>query len=146
MECVIFIGIQAAGKSTFYKEQFFTTHMRINLDMLRTRNREDIYVAASMKAMQPFVVDNTNPTADDRKKYIDAAKAHKFKVIGYYFEPDFDLSYTRNEMRNGKAKVSEVAMKSTLKKLEMPMLTEGFDELYIVRSVDDGFRVEKMDS
>jgi len=37
MEAVIFVGLQAAGKSTFYRERFFDTHVRINLDMLRTR-------------------------------------------------------------------------------------------------------------
>lgn len=40
MEAVIFIGLQASGKSTFYQERFFNTHVRINLDMLKTRNRE----------------------------------------------------------------------------------------------------------
>jgi predicted kinase len=31
MQAVIFIGIQATGKSTFFKEMFFTTHIRINI-------------------------------------------------------------------------------------------------------------------
>ncbi|MFU1796230.1 AAA family ATPase [Paenibacillus azoreducens] len=145
MECVIFIGIQGSGKSTFYKEHFFKTHMRINLDMLRTRNREDIYLAASIKAMQRFVVDNTNPTIDDRRKYIEIAKKYKFKVIGYYFEPDYALSFSRNEMRQGKEKVSEVAIKSTLKKLQKPTYAEGFDELYTVKSADGEFLIEKME-
>jgi hypothetical protein len=39
-QAVIFIGVQASGKSTFYMDRFFRTHMRINLDMLHTRNRE----------------------------------------------------------------------------------------------------------
>lgn len=39
MEAVIFIGIQGAGQSSFYKERFFQTHVRSNLDMLRTRRR-----------------------------------------------------------------------------------------------------------
>jgi predicted kinase len=143
MECVIFIGIQGSGKSTFYKEHFFKTHMRINLDMLRTRNREDIYLAASIKAMQRFVVDNTNPTIDDRRKYIEIAKKYKFKIVGYYFEPDYDLSFSRNEMRQGKEKVSEVAIKSTLKKLQIPTYAEGFDELYTVKSADGEFLIEK---
>ena len=39
-ECIIFVGIQGSGKSTFYKENFFKTHVRINLDMLKSRNRE----------------------------------------------------------------------------------------------------------
>ena len=37
-EAVILIGIQATGKSEFYKNKFADTHMRINLDMLKTRN------------------------------------------------------------------------------------------------------------
>ncbi len=31
MEAVIFIGIQAIGKSSFYKRRFFRMHVRINL-------------------------------------------------------------------------------------------------------------------
>ncbi|QDU55829.1 hypothetical protein Pan181_20260 [Aeoliella mucimassa] len=40
MEVVVFIGLQASGKSTFYKQRFVDTHMRLNLDMLRTRYRD----------------------------------------------------------------------------------------------------------
>ncbi|MEK8132959.1 AAA family ATPase [Paenibacillus filicis] len=145
MECVIFIGIQASGKSTFFKEKFYNSHIRINLDMLRTRNREDIFLTASIKAMQPFVVDNTNPTIADRKKYIDMSKDHNFKVIGYFFEPDYDLSYSRNDLRQGKEKLPEVAIKSTLKKLQNPSFAEGFDELYLVRSAAGGFLIDKID-
>jgi len=29
MQVIIFIGIQATGKSIFYKENFFDTHVRI---------------------------------------------------------------------------------------------------------------------
>lgn len=144
MECVIFVGIQASGKSTFYKERFFTTHIRINLDMLRTRNRESIYLAASVQALQPFVVDNTNPTVEERRKYIEVARENRFRVIGYYFEPDYEMACVRNELREGKAKVGEVAIRSTLKKLERPGYSEGFDELYLVRIVGGGFLVERM--
>lgn len=144
MECVIFIGIQASGKSTFYKEKFFTTHLRINLDMLRSRHRENIFLEASIRTSLPFVVDNTNPTIEERKKYIELARQHKYKVIGYYFEPDYDLSYERNEQRQGKDKVPEVGIKSTLKKLQTPCYSEGFDELYWVRSLNGGFEVEDL--
>jgi hypothetical protein len=37
MEVVIFAGIPASGKSTFYLQRFFETHIRINPDMLRTQ-------------------------------------------------------------------------------------------------------------
>ncbi len=35
MQIMIFVGIQASGKSTFYHQYFANTHLRINLDMLK---------------------------------------------------------------------------------------------------------------
>jgi predicted kinase len=40
VEAVLFMGIRASGKSTFYQERFSCTHVRINLDMLKTRINE----------------------------------------------------------------------------------------------------------
>ncbi|MDL2321544.1 ATP-binding protein, partial [Desulfosarcina sp. OttesenSCG-928-B08] len=66
MEAIIFCGIQASGKSTFYLERFFKTHVRISLDLLRTRNRENRFLSLCLETGQHFVVDNTNPTRSDR--------------------------------------------------------------------------------
>ena len=96
MQAVIFVGIQAIGKSTFYLRRFFRTHVRINLDMLRTRHRERLMIQACADAKQPFVADNTNPTLADRERYIGAAKAADFKVIGYYFRSDVDAALAYN--------------------------------------------------
>lgn len=71
MEAVILIGIQGAGKTTFYRERFFDTHIRLNLDMLRTRNRERFLMAACLHTEQRFVVDNTNVRIADRAGYIE---------------------------------------------------------------------------
>ncbi|MFC5447729.1 AAA family ATPase [Paenibacillus aestuarii] len=144
MECVILMGLQASGKSTFCKERFFNTHIRINLDMLRTRHRERIYLTASFEAKQPFVVDNTNPSAEDRKTYIELAKQHKFQVIGYFFEPDFEASLARNKERQGKTQVAEAGLRSVMNKLKPPELCEGFDRLFRVRAVNGAFVVEEM--
>ena len=46
---VLFIGLQASGKSSFYRERFFGTHVRVNLDMLKTRNRESLLVTACLQ-------------------------------------------------------------------------------------------------
>jgi predicted kinase len=86
MEAVIFVGIQGSGKSSFYRQQFFDTHVRISLDVLRTRHREQLLFAACLAAKQPFVVDNTNPLLRDRARYIEPARKAGFRVVAYFFD------------------------------------------------------------
>lgn len=144
MEVVIFMGIQATGKSSFYKERFFNTHLRINLDMLKTRNREQILLEACIRAKQSLVVDNTNATVLARQKYIVQAKEACFKVVGYYFRSQIEEAVIRNNQREGKAKIPLAGIKSTHAKLEVPHKDEGFDELYFVYIDADGrFVVEE---
>ena len=138
MEAVIFTGIQASGKSTFYKERFFDTHVRINLDMLRTRHREAILLRACFEARQRFVVDNTNPTRADRARYIAQARAAGFRVVSYYFETDVPGALQRNARRVGKSRVPIVGIHGTRRRLEPPSADEGFDEMYVVRITPDG--------
>jgi len=143
MEMVLFIGIQATGKSEFYKRSFYKTHMRINLDMLRTRNRESIFLDTCIRAKQPFVVDNTNPTKEDRQKYIELAKNAGFAITGYYFRSGIKETLARNEQRTGKECVPRQALLATHAKLELPRLDEGFDSLhYVFINADGNFVVE----
>src|SRR5438067_13598818 len=118
MEAVLFIGIQGSGKSSFYKERFFHTHVRISLDMLRTKNRQQVLLRACLEAKQPFVVDNTNVTAQARAHFIAPAKAAGFRVVGYYFRSDVKAALLRNSRREGAASVPDKALLGTYKQLE----------------------------
>jgi predicted kinase len=141
MEAILLIGLQASGKSSFYKERFFSTHVRISLDLLKTRYREERLLAACLETQQRFVIDNTNPTREDRRKYIDAAKAARYSIVGYYFRSKADECLVRNQMRV--EPIPPVGILATAKKLECPSLTEGFDRLNYVRLTDLGFVVEE---
>src|SRR3954467_2352671 len=103
MEAVIFTGIQGSGKSTFYRERFFDTHVRVSLDLLQTRNRERCLLQACLSAGQRFVIDNTNPRVADRAPYIAAAKQAAFRVAGYFFETTIRDALRRNAKRSGGA-------------------------------------------
>ncbi len=143
MELIIFIGLQASGKSSFYKEKFIDSHIRINLDMLKTRHREKILFSACLEAKQPLVIDNTNPTIVDRDRYINLAKAKQFKVIGYYFKSSLEECKQRNSKRNKKQRIPLVGILDTYKKLEIPSYQEGFDRLYYVTINNNLFVIEK---
>lgn len=134
MELILFIGIPGSGKSTFYAQRFLNSHVRINRDMLRTENRERILVEACLRAKQPFVLDNTNVTREKRAVYMTLAKKARFRVVGYFFDCGVDEALKRNEQREGKARVPNVAIFALAKKLEAPTRDEGFDELFRVKN------------
>ena len=144
MELVIFIGMQASGKSTFFKERFFDSHVRINLDMLKTRPREKLLFEACLAARQPCVVDNTNPRAEDRARYIPAARAAGFRVVGYCFRSELDECQKRNQARPGKKAIPLSGLLRVHATLEPPEFSEGFDALYQVRiGAQNSFVVEE---
>jgi predicted kinase len=142
MDLVLLIGIPASGKSTFYKEHFFHTHVRVNLDMLRTRNREKRLLDFCFQTRQPVVVDNTNVTVADRQKYISLGKQHQFRVRGYYFQSYVKESIARNALRTGREHVPEKGIYAKSSQLELPSFAEGFDELFYARLQDNGFLIQ----
>lgn len=141
MEALIFTGIQAAGKSTFYRDRFFSTHVRVSLDQLKTRNRENRLLRFCFGTSQRFVLDNTNPTRIGRAAYISSSVEAGFRVIGYYFESKVETCLRRNAGRFDR--VPDIAILSTAKKLEIPSMAEGFDELWYVRLGEAGFQVQE---
>ena len=144
MEAVILVGVQGAGKSTFYRERFFDTHVRINLDMLRTRKREQLLLSACLEAGQSFVVDNTNPQASDRARYIALARAKGFRVIAYFFDVPLRDAMHRNNQRKVRQKIPPVAVAGTHKKLEPPHKSEGFDQIFTVQVTETaGFVIKE---
>ena len=140
-EIIIFTGIPASGKTTFYEQNFAATHIHISLDVLHTRNQENKMLEETLASGKSCVIDNTNVTADERTKYIEAGKRYGYKVIGYYFRSSIDECRIRNNRRQGKKQVPEVALRYKAAHLERPAMQEGFDELYYVKIVDDKFEI-----
>lgn len=94
---------------------------------------------------QRFVIDNTNSTRDERCKYVEATKAARYEVVGYYFQSKVEDGLRRNANRPESERVPDVAILSTAKKLELPTWEEGFDTLKYVRLTEVGFVVEEWD-
>lgn len=135
-EAVIFVGVQGAGKSTFYRERFFDTHVRINLDMLRTRRREQLLLGACLEAGQSFVVDNTNPTAADRARYVGLARERGFHVVAYFFDVRLRDAMERNKNRDPAQRIPAPGVAGTFRKLQAPTAEEGFHRIFTVKVIE----------
>lgn len=122
----------------FFLERFAHTHVRLNLDMLRTRKREDILLHACLAAQQPFVADNTNATRAQRQRYARLALAAGFETALYYFDTIVEDALARNASRPEQYRVPDIAVRGTFAKLEPPAAGEGFGRLYIVRVAAPG--------
>jgi len=140
MEAVIFAGLQASGKSTYFARRYAETHVRLNRDMLRTRNRESVLMHACLACEQRFVVDNTNPTVAARARYLRLARAAGYTVTAVVFEVPLAQALARNAARGGKARVPDRAIAGTAAKFEPVTAAEGFD--HIVRIGPDGQPME----
>jgi len=141
---VILCGIQGSGKSEFYFRHLADSFERINLDTLKTRNREKNLLNSLIAEGRSFAVDNTNPTASDRLRYIPPAKESGYYIIGMYFPPDKDFAFKHNALREGKARVPDIAIHATAAKFEVPQPAEGFDEIWRVENDGVDFAVTKI--
>ena len=140
-QLVIFVGLQAAGKSSFFRERFASTHAHVSKDLMprAARDKESRQLAQVEQALligQPVVVDNTNPRAADRAPLIELARRYEARVVGYFFEPGIQDSLRRNAARE--PQVPKVAIFTTAKKLQPPSFEEGFDEIHHVRLAEGG--------
>lgn len=136
MECVILIGLPAAGKSTFFRERFASTHDHVSKDLLRNnrhpQRRQEQLIAESLASGRSVVVDNTNPSVAVRAPLIAVARKHGADVVGYFFATDAGDALRRNRSRQGRERVPEVAIFTARRRLEPPTVAEGFDRLYAV--------------
>lgn len=134
MELVIFVGLQAAGKTTFYRNYFTATHQHISKDLFPNNKnkarRQTQLITAALEEGKSVVIDNTNPTNVERAPLIEIGNSYNCKIIGYYFDIPLNLYLERNSQRIGKAKVPEVGIYATVKKLTRPSYSEGFHYLF----------------
>lgn len=132
MQCIIFCGIQASGKFSYYQQHFFHTHVRISMDLLRTRHREKLFLDLCLSTSTRFVVDNTNPTTEERHRYILPALAAGYEVVCYYFHTTLNVALQRNLGRSGRALIPEKGIKATYYKMQKPHFQEGFHKIFQV--------------
>lgn len=133
----ILIGLQASGKTSFYRGVLARTHVHVSKDAFpkarRRQARQLRLVAEALDAGRDVAVDNTNPSAEEWEPLIAAGRERGARVVGYWFPPDLDRSVARNAARGDETRVPDVGLYATVKRLRQPRLVDGFDELFTVR-------------
>jgi len=166
LELVILVGIQASGKTTFFRRHLAERHVHVSLDNWRgkggVRRREHEAILAGLHEaagsggrLRGVVVDNTNTTAATRQRYFDCARRFSaetrlpVRVRAYFFDADLEGCLARNAARPADAAVGTpyyvppVAIRAFAARLQPPAREEGFDEILRVRIAGEGqFQVE----
>lgn len=149
MELVILCGLQASGKTTFRLERFFA-HVVISKDLMRNNRRREQrqreLLSAALAAGDSVVVDNTNPSPEERVPLIGIGRQAGAVVLGYYFDAHFEECVERNARRSGRAVVPHVGLVDVARRLRRPTMAEGFDGLWLVRARQGDFEVEGITS
>jgi predicted kinase len=144
MEAIVLCGLQGSGKTTLCRDRF-GGHERVSLDELGSRAREAALVEECLEEGRPFVVDNTNPTAADRARYVAPAQAAGFRVVGYVVEVDTAEAFARNAGRESGARIPPGSVAATARRFVTPTPEEGFDELWHATAAPGGgWRIEPL--
>lgn len=127
-EMILLVGPPSSGKSTFAKT-VYKSYKYISQDELGTITKTIKYTKNEINNGNNIIIDNTNPTLDKRKLFIDLAK--DYKIICYFFDYKYELVRHLNNYREEVCgrHIPDVALRVYYKKLVKPTLNEGITNI-----------------
>ena len=140
---IMLVGCQACGKSKFSRELQKKNEdvCLVSQDQLGTKAKVLSTYKRYVSSGKSIIIDNTNPTRAGRKEFIDIARSH----AGYYIHViffdfpkalSFHLDAMRTQLSHGKRELlPDVAIHTYFKRLEIPELSEGIDEITVINKL-----------
>jgi DNA 3'-phosphatase len=138
LEMIIMVGPPSSGKSTFAKAQF-SAYTYINMDTLGNTPKCIRMATAAIKSKLSLVIDNTNPSAEVRKRYLSLLVGTNYTCKCIYMNVDIDLAKHLNKYRlqyTGK-NIPQIAYGKYQSQFEYPKLSEGFSEIIVANFIPD---------
>ncbi|KAF0526871.1 PNK3P-domain-containing protein [Gigaspora margarita] len=143
-EMVIFVGYPASGKSTFAKKWLVNAgYVHVNQDTLKTKQKCIRACETALKENKSVVIDNTNPSKESRKQYIDIAKQCGVPVRCFWFKASEALARHNNMYRHFNSEneiqpLPDIAFNVYNSKFFEPKLEEGFQEVIHINFIFEG--------
>ena len=130
------VGLQGCGKSTWVGDHLAATHEVVSKDhwpnARRREARQRRVVAELLADGRSVVVDNTNPSREDRAALVDLAREADVPVRAVSVDPPFATCVERNLARTGRARVPWVGVLATADRFQAPTTAEGFTRVDVV--------------
>ncbi len=130
------VGLQGSGKSTWVGEHLAATHAVVSKDhwpnARRREARQRRVVAELLAEGHSVVVDNTDPTPEDRAPLVAAARTAGVAVRAVWLDTPLPICAARNGARDGRARVPPAGLYGTAARLVPPSTAEGFDRVDVV--------------
>jgi bifunctional polynucleotide phosphatase/kinase len=140
-EMVVFVGFPGCGKSTFFARKLAPHgYERINRDSMRTVERCMSNAVALLSQGKSVAIDNTNPSIEDRARFIKLARERKVPVRAFVMQHTEALANHMNILRSRLGivpRVSSVAYNIFKSRYQPVDTIEGFDEIVNVEPVAD---------
>ena len=135
-ELVVMVGLQGSGKSTWVARHLAGTHTVVSKDhwpnARRREARQMRLVGELLAGGERVVVDNTNPTPDERAPLVAAARRAGVPARAVWVDTPLPVCLERNSARTGRARVPLPGILGTRRRLVPPAPAEGFDRVDVV--------------
>ncbi|CAB11157.2 DNA kinase/phosphatase Pnk1 [Schizosaccharomyces pombe] len=129
-EIVVLVGFPSSGKSTLAESQIVTQgYERVNQDILKTKSKCIKAAIEALKKEKSVVIDNTNPTIESRKMWIDIAQEFEIPIRCIHLQSSEELARHNNVFRyihHNQKQLPEIAFNSFKSRFQMPTVEEGF--------------------
>ena len=132
------VGLQGSGKSTWVASHLAATHVVVSKDhwphARRKQARQTRVVRELLGAGRSVVVDNTNPSGEERAALVELAREAGVPVRAVWLDVPLEICLERNLAREGRAQVPLVGVLATRRRLVPPSVEEGFVRVDVVRT------------
>lgn len=133
-EVIIMVGCPGSGKSFFCEKNLVPKgYVRVNRDKLGTWQKCVKKMEEALVEHKKVVVDNTNPSREARRRYIEAAKRFNVQIRCFVMQTDSAHAKHNNKFRDltdkTHLKVSDTIIHAYFKSFEEPTVDEGFTDI-----------------